>query len=58
MMSSDSDTDAEGDAQDKFPFYKRKVGQKKILVNIVASSMDNMSFHSESNAQKWNLLYK
>lgn len=51
MVSSDSD--AEEDVQDILPSARRKVGGKKIHVNIIDAALDNVSFHSESSTKRW-----
>lgn len=50
VVSSDSDSNARGDVQDILPSTRREVGGKKILINVVVTTLGNVSFESESSA--------
>ncbi|XP_050878663.1 uncharacterized protein LOC127082469 [Lathyrus oleraceus] len=52
VQSSDSETNDEEDVQDIVSIIRRKVSGKRIVVNVPAAPMDNVSFHSETSVQK------
>src|ERR1044072_4427175 len=40
------------------PSQKRKIRGKKIPPNVPASPLNNISFHSEQNVQRWKFVYQ
>lgn len=58
VQSSDSETDVEEHVQYIVATIRRKVGGNRIHVNIPAASMDNVSFHFETNVQKWKYAFQ
>ncbi|CAI8592904.1 unnamed protein product [Vicia faba] len=58
VQSSDYETKVESNVQDIVSTIRRKVGGKRILVNVIAAPLDNVSFHSESSVQKWKFVYQ
>lgn len=40
------------------PIVRRKIKGKRILVSVSSTPMDNVSFHSESNVQKWKYVFQ
>lgn len=37
---------------------KRKVGGKRVIVNVHVAPMDNVSFHSKTSVQKWKYVFQ
>lgn len=53
VQSSDFETDVEEDLREIVSTIRIQVGGKRIHVNIHVKPLDNVSFHSESSAQRW-----
>lgn len=53
IVTSDSEKYARVDVQDIMTSSRKKAGGKKIPGNVPAAPLDNVSFHSESNAERW-----
>lgn len=51
-------TNAEEDVQDIVHIVRRKVGGKRILVNVSSAHRDNISFHYETSVQKWTHVFQ
>lgn len=49
VASSDSEYDAEVDVLDIVPLSRKKVGERKIPINVHVAPLDNMSFHTKGN---------
>lgn len=56
--SSDSDHDVENNVQDIVYTARNQASGKKIPANIPEVPIDNISFHSVENVEKWNFFYK
>lgn len=52
-QSSESETDVESDVQDIVRTFRKNIDGKRVHVNVPATPFDNVSFHSESNVQRW-----
>lgn len=53
IVTSDFETNAQAGVQDIITSVKKKNGGKKILANVVATPLDNVSFRSESRVERW-----
>lgn len=53
IMTSDSENYAQVDVQDIMTSSRKKAGGKKNLGNVPAAPLENVSFHSESSAERW-----
>ena len=52
----DSDYDVEQDVQDISPI--KKSANKKLFVRVPDAPLDNISFHSVGNVEKWKYVYQ
>ncbi|MCH82682.1 envelope-like protein [Trifolium medium] len=52
-LRSDSESDVPEDALDIATTGRKKIGGKRVPENIPPVPLDNISFHSEENVQKW-----
>lgn len=53
VQISEFETNAEAKVQDIVFTLRIKVGGKRVYVDVTYSHMDNVSFHPETNFQKW-----
>lgn len=58
VQTRESDINSEAYIQNIVSTMRRKVGGKRIHLNVTSSHMDNMSFQSEANAQKWKYVFQ
>lgn len=58
VQTSDSETNAKEDAQYIVSTIRRKVGRKRIHVNVPAAPMDNVSTHSKTSVLKWKYVFQ
>ncbi|XP_050895217.1 uncharacterized protein LOC127101818 [Lathyrus oleraceus] len=56
VVSSDSKSNVEADVLNIVPSLRKKIGGKKVLVNISTTPLDNMLFHHEESVKKWRFL--
>ncbi|XP_050876887.1 uncharacterized protein LOC127080617 [Lathyrus oleraceus] len=56
--SSESDHDVEHNVQDIISTARKQASRKKIPTNIPEVQIDNISFHSMENVEKWKLVYQ
>ncbi|KAI5410384.1 hypothetical protein KIW84_055766 [Lathyrus oleraceus] len=55
---SEPDYDVEQNIQDIMPSTKKGVAGKKIPANVLEVIIDNVSFHSVENVEKWTYVYQ
>lgn len=53
VQMRDSETGAEETVYNIVSTLRRKVEEKRFHVNVSSTHMDNLSFHSKTNVQKW-----
>lgn len=53
VRTSDSEIDVEVDVLDITLSSRRKIGGKRVIVNIPSIPLDNVSFHSEESVKNW-----
>lgn len=58
VQISDSKIYVEEGVMDMLSIVRIKVGGKRIYVNVLATPMDNVSFHSKTSVHKWKYLFK
>lgn len=56
--TSDYETNEEEYVLDMMHTLRRKVGGKRVPVNIPYAPMDNVSFHFETSVQKWKYVFQ
>ena len=56
IEETDSEYDVEQDVQDISPI--KKYANKKLSIRVPDAPLDNISFHSVGNAEKWNYVYQ
>lgn len=56
--SSESDHDVEHNVQEIVSATRKQASRKKIPENILEVPIDNASFHSMENVEKWILVYQ
>ncbi|MCI00753.1 envelope-like protein, partial [Trifolium medium] len=54
---SDSDYDVELDVPDIVPSTRKKIAGKNVPLNVPATPMNNVSFHSEASVSMWMFVY-
>lgn len=58
VLLSEPDYDVEQNIQDIMPSTKKGVAGKKIPANVLEVIIDNVSFHSVENVEKWTYVYQ
>ncbi|XP_050875314.1 uncharacterized protein LOC127078947 [Lathyrus oleraceus] len=58
VQTSDSEIDVEVDVLDITLSSRRKIGGKRVIVNIPSIPLDNVSFYSEESVQNWKYVCK
>lgn len=58
VQSNESEKDGGANALDIMTSSRRKIGGKIIFINIPSAPLDNFSFHSKKNMQKWRYVCK
>jgi hypothetical protein len=55
---SDTDTNAKDDVLDIVSSDRKRAGGKKMVVNVSAKPLDNISFHSKESIHRWKFVYQ
>lgn len=53
MVSSESEKNVKTNVLDIIPSSIKKIGGKKVPMNIHVTPLDSVSFHSEESVKKW-----
>lgn len=58
VPTSDSEPDVEDDVLDIVSSSRRKVGWKRISLNVPSAPLDIVSFHSKASVWKWKYVFQ